>query len=36
MGGQARGEYDSESVFPFAPAAKNVAAAGADQLDKAG
>ena len=35
MGSQARGEYDSESVVQFAPAATN-AASGADQLDKAG
>ncbi len=36
MGSQARGEYESESVIPFAPAAKNAASGGADQLDKAG
>ena len=36
MGSQARGDYDSESVIPFAPAAKNAASGGADQLDKAG
>jgi hypothetical protein len=36
MGSQARGDYDSESVIPFAPAAKNAAPGGADQLDKAG
>jgi hypothetical protein len=34
MSSQSRGEYESESVIPFAPAAKNVAAD--DQLDKAG
>ena len=36
MGSQARGDYDLESVIPFAPAAKNAASGGADQLDKAG
>jgi len=36
MGSQARGEYGSESVIPFAPAAKNVAPDSADQLDQAG
>ena len=36
MGSQARGDYDSKSVIPFAPAAKNAASGGADQLDKAG
>src|SRR6202035_5679734 len=36
MGSQARGEYDSESVVQFAPAAATNAASGADQLDKAG
>jgi hypothetical protein len=36
MGSQARGEYDSESVVQFAPAATNAASGGADQLDKAG
>ena len=36
MGSQARGDYDSESVIQFAPAAKNAASGGADQLDKAG
>ena len=36
MGSQARGDYDSESVVQFAPAAKNAAAGGPDQLDKAG
>ena len=34
MSSQSSGEYESESVIPFAPAAKNVAAD--DQLDKAG
>ena len=36
MGSQARGDYDLKSVIPFAPAAKNAASGGADQLDKAG
>jgi len=36
MGSQLRGEYDSESVIPFAPAAKNAAPDSGDQLDKAG
>jgi len=35
MDSQLSGEYESESVIPFAPAAKN-AAHNADQLDKAG
>jgi hypothetical protein len=30
------GGYESESVIPFAPAAKNAAPESADQLDKAG
>jgi hypothetical protein len=30
------GAYESESVIPFAPAAKNAAPDSADQLDKAG
>jgi hypothetical protein len=34
MGSQSSGEYELDSVIPFAPAAKNVAAD--DQLDKAG
>jgi hypothetical protein len=34
MGSQWSGEYELDSVIPFAPAAKNVAAD--DQLDKAG
>ncbi len=36
MGSQVRGEYDSESVIPFAPEAKKAAPDRADQLDKAG
>jgi hypothetical protein len=37
MSGQSSGEYESESVIPFAPAAKNAAPPdSADQLDKAG
>jgi hypothetical protein len=37
MGSQLSGEYESESVIPFAPAQKNAAPAdNADQLDKAG
>ena len=37
MGSQSSGEYESESVIPFAPAAKNAAPPdSADQLDKAG
>ncbi len=35
MGSQARGEYESESVIPFAPTAKSAAPANVD-LDKAG
>jgi len=34
MDSQARGEYDSESVIPFAPAASS--ADGVDQVDEAG
>src|ERR1700680_3291599 len=34
MSSQSSGEYELDSVIPFAPAAKNVA--GDDQLDKAG
>ena len=37
MGSQLSGEYESESVIPFAPAAKNAATHdSADQLDNAG
>jgi hypothetical protein len=37
MGSQLSGEYESESVIPFAPAAKNAATPdSADQLDNAG
>jgi hypothetical protein len=37
MGNQLSGGYESESVIPFAPAAKNAAQPdSADQLDKAG
>jgi hypothetical protein len=36
MSSQSSGEYEPESVIPFAPAAKNGAPDGADQLDKAG
>jgi hypothetical protein len=37
MSSQPRGGYESESVIPFAPAAKNQAPPeSADQLDKAG
>ncbi len=36
MGSQARGEYDSESVIPFTPAARSGAPDGVDQVDKAG
>jgi outer membrane PBP1 activator LpoA protein len=37
MSSQSSGGYDSESVIPFAPAAKNAAPLdSADQLDKAG
>ena len=37
MSSQLSGGYDSESVIPFAPAAKNAAPLdSADQLDKAG
>jgi hypothetical protein len=36
MSSQLSGEYESESVIPFAPAGKNPAPDSADQLDKAG
>jgi hypothetical protein len=36
MGGQERGEHDSESVIPFTPAARGAAPNGVDQIDKAG
>jgi hypothetical protein len=36
MSRQSSGEYDSESVVPFTPAARSAAPDGADQLDKAG
>ncbi len=36
MGSQARGDYGSESVIPFTPAAKTAAPDGVDQVDKAG
>jgi hypothetical protein len=36
MSSQLSGGYESESVIPFAPAAKNAAPESADQLDKAG
>jgi hypothetical protein len=37
MGSQSSGEYESESVIPFAPVAKSAAPPeSADQLDKAG
>jgi hypothetical protein len=36
MSRQSSGEYDSESVIPFTPAARSAAPDGADQLDKAG
>ena len=37
MGGQLSGGYESESVIPFAPVAKNAAPPdSADQLDEAG
>jgi hypothetical protein len=36
MGSQLSGGYQSESVIPFAPAAKNPVPDNADQLDKAG
>jgi hypothetical protein len=36
MSRQSNGEYDSESVIPFTPAARSAAPDGADQLDKAG
>jgi hypothetical protein len=36
MSSQSSGEYESESVIPFAPAAKTAAPDDTDQLDKAG
>src|ERR1700686_2979700 len=36
MSSQSSDEYESESVIPFGPTAKNAAPDGADQLDKAG
>jgi hypothetical protein len=36
MGMQSSGAYESDSVIPFAPAAKNAAPDNTDQLDKAG
>jgi len=36
MSRQSSGEYDSESVIPFTPAARSAAPDSADQLDKAG
>ena len=36
MGSRVRDDHDSESVIPFAPAAKKAAPDRADQLDKAG
>ena len=36
MGSQPRGNYNSKSVIQFAPAPKNAASSGADQVDKAG
>ena len=36
MDSQARGEFDSESVIPFTPAARSAAPDAVDQVDKAG
>ena len=36
MGSQARGDYGSESVIPFTPAARTAAPDSVDQVDKAG
>ena len=36
MSSQLSGEYESESVIPFAPAARSDSSNGADQLDNAG